>query len=82
MFFMDSGLAVGKVDGEVPEHDLHQRYWSYCVQTGLARPVSQSFFRKKAREFEMDIGFKIIMRANKDTGTEEAFYSGLSMRRK
>jgi len=82
MFFMDSGLAVGKSEGEIDEHSLHQRYWSYCVQTGLARPVSQSFFRKKAREFEMDIGFKIVMRPNKDTGTEEAFYSGLSMRRK
>ena len=81
MFLMDSGLVAGGLgsDEKVDEHTLHQRYWSYCVQSGLARPVSQKFFRPKAREFEMDVGFKIEVGVNPRVGGEEASYVGLQL---
>lgn len=83
MFLYDSGLVAGGAGEavEMDEHTLHSRYWSWCVQTGLARPVSQHFFRGKAKHMEMDIGFKIVMRRNPKSGIEEAIYQGIEFRK-
>ena len=34
-------------------------------------------FRSKARQFELDFKFKVVLRPDPKTGVEEAFYVGL-----
>lgn len=77
MFLFDSGIVRSQKKSELDESQLHDRYWSYCVQTGLGKPLSQKMFRVKARDFETDLGFKIVMRKDERTGVEEAIFTGL-----
>ena len=81
LFLLDSGLVKGHAQAKVDEHALHARYWSYCVQSGLARPVSQKMFRSKAKEFQMDVGFNIQLEPDPKTGSDVAMYVGLQLGR-
>jgi phage/plasmid-associated DNA primase len=81
MFLFESGIVKSEKGKQIEESKLHDRYWSYCVQTGLGKPLSQRLFRSKARQFEMDFGFHIEMVKDEKTGQDEAIFQGLDFNR-
>lgn len=71
-----SSMKLGQSDGSMPETDMYDLYYSFCVSTTNAKPVNLSNFRHRMQELSGEFSFTIDTRLNTH-GFEETHYVGI-----
>ncbi|WP_419902113.1 phage/plasmid primase, P4 family [Kiloniella sp.] len=80
-FFIQESAMVkivsDKTSPSMSEKILYEKYYSFCLGVGDARPVGLKPFRSGMKELSLELGFGQKLTRNVRTGARECFYDGL-----